>query len=168
MEPIANLPEKDWHRGFISRLFLGAMIAGLPSLQSFADEGIVYPDSAQIEFTRIVNADTITLDITNLKPDSVTDCFISDFTPSQTMDIELLVDGIIRGDIAIEREYGTVYSDRYTTRWIIGSFYQSIRLKYYSHNYSGTELSWSGGHPFPIFGTMPFGIGPPLNLGWQQ
>jgi hypothetical protein len=82
--------------------------------------------------------------------------------------MECLVDGVIRQNPEIEREYGSVYSDRFTTRWIIGDFAQSLRIKYYSANYSGTELSWSAGHPFPIFGTMPFGIGPPLNIGWEQ
>jgi len=163
-----NILEKDWYRVFILRLSLGVMIAGSLSLQSFAENGLVYPDSALVTFTRELQADTIIVEVISQSADSVVEFYLSDFTTAQTIALECLVDGVLRNSPEIEREFGTVYSNRYTTRWILGNFAQSIRLKYYSANYNSTELSWSAGHPYPIFGTISSGIGPPLNVHWEE
>jgi len=152
---------------FILRLFLSIMIVGLSSLQSFAEPGQIYPDSSDMIFFWQISNDTITVDIENLSAEPIVSFFLSDFTDSAAIFIECLVDGFRKSQLPTEQEYGSVYPDKYTNRWIVGDFSQRLILKYYSPNHNGCLMRWSAGHPYPLFGTIR-GIGPPVNLSWHQ
>lgn len=146
------------------------MIVGLLNSQSSAEDGIPLPDTARISFTRTVSNDTVIIAISNLSSDSVRNLFISDFTDSQTVEVECLVDNDPCSTLVVEREFNSVYAGKLSTRWVIGSFFQTVNLKYYSIQYSGNELSLSAGHPFAIMGMIAVntGIGPPRDLHWGQ
>jgi hypothetical protein len=136
-------------------LILAFAIAGLASLQSYADDGVVYPDSARVMFARDVSFDTVLVTITNLSSDSVHSFFLTDYTDSPAQSLECRVDGTIRDDLFIEHEAGNVYPGRNTICWVIDGFESTVRLKYYSVSYTSDEVSFSAGHPYPIFGIMP-------------
>jgi hypothetical protein len=142
-------------------LILVFAIAGLASSQLYADDGIVYPDSAHVMFARDVSFDTVLVTITNLSSDSVHSFFLTDYTNLPAQSLECRVDGIIRDDLLIEHESGNVYPSRNTICWVIGGFESTVRLKYYSLSYIGNEISFSAGHPYPIFGIMPENGGQP-------
>jgi hypothetical protein len=148
-------------------LWLSLMIAGWLSLQSSAEDGSVYPDTAGISFTRQVISDTVTITILSLSEDSLTNLFISDFTASEVVFIECRIDGNPVDSLPTEREFGSVYPHKYTTRWTTGDFYRILCLKYYSSSYNGYYLSWCAGHPYPVLG-MISAIGPPGAAIWQQ
>ena len=137
------------------------------SLQSYAEEGRVFPDSAQVNFAWQVNSDTVTVMIENLSSQPIEHFFLSDFTDSAAVLINCLVDGIDSDPLEADSEYGSVYPGQYTTRWVVDVFSQSLSIKYYSPSYSGNKLSWSAGHPFAIFGILT-AIPPPQNVIWQQ
>jgi len=143
------------------------VIAGLLSLPLYADEGWVYPDSADVNFSWQVSSDTMTVMIENLSAQPIEHFFLSDFTDSQTVFIECLIDGVVIDSLPIDLEFGSVYLDKFVTRWIIGEFSDSLILKYYSPLYNGNRMTWSAGQPFAIFGVLP-SIGPPLNVIWRQ
>jgi hypothetical protein len=165
-----NARPKGLSRASILPLFLAMMIAGLSSSLSFADDGLILPDSARISLSRAVSNDTVLLTINNLSPDSVKNFFLSDFTDSQVVAIECVIDNIPVSDPRIEKELGSVYVGKYSTRWVLGGFQSSVRLKYYSPNYSSNEISLSAGHPYAIMGmiTVNLGIGPPREVHWGQ
>jgi hypothetical protein len=164
-KPLGSCP-----RASFLRLFLGIMIIGMSNSPSFADNGIPVPDTAKVSFTRTVSSDTVTVTIQNLSSDSVRNLFMSDFTNSQVVNIDCMVDNISRGNLIVEREFGSVYPGKYSTRWIIGNFYQTVYLRFYSLQYTSNELSLSAGHRYSIFGTMSVNasIGPPRDLHWGQ
>jgi hypothetical protein len=149
------------------RLFPSLIIVGLLSLRLFAEEGQVYPDSAMIEFTWQVNFDTVSVRIHNLSTQPVEHFFLSDFTDSQTIFIDCLIDGVLVDSLPIDIEFGSVYPGKFTTRWVISEFSDSLLLRYYTPFYNGNKMTWSAGQPYAIFGLLP-GIGPPLNLSWRQ
>ncbi len=95
---------------------------------------------------------------------------MSDFTDSQVVEIECLVDNAPCGNLVVEREFNSVYAGKFSTRWTMGGFLHTAYLKFFSESYSSNELSWSAGHPYAIFGTMStnIGIGPPRDLHWEQ
>jgi len=149
------------------RLFLSLMIVGFLNLQLYAEEGWVYPDSAEISFSWQVDSDTVTVMIENLSTQPVEHFFLSDFTDSQIVFIDCLVDGVVVDSLPTDLDFGSVYPDKFVTRWIIGEFSDSLLLKYYSPLYNSNRINWSAGQPFAIFGVLP-GIGPPLSVSWQQ
>lgn len=165
-----SISEKGLRRVFILPLLLALTITGLSSSQSCAEDGLVYPDSAQVFFSRTVQHDTVTVLIQNLSADSVVNLFLSEFTDSVVVDLECLVDGVPIPDSVINHGFGDVYPGKHTTRWLIGAFAQTALFKYYSPLYTSCETSWSAGHPYAIFGIMPLvsGIGPPRNVSWGQ
>lgn len=167
MDIILNMLVKIYRRGYISRLWLSLMIAGSLSSPSSAEDGRVYPDTARVSFTWQVISDTVTITIQGLSEDSLTNLFVSDFTDSEPVFIECRIDGEPVDSLPTEREFGDVYPDKYTTRWIAGDFHQSLYLKYYSSSYNGYYLSWSAGHPYPVFGMISV-IGPPGTVAWQE
>ncbi len=149
-------------RAFISPLLPALLIGAWLNLPSYAEDGLVYPDTAGVEFTWQVNGDTVTVAILNPTADSLTHFFISDDTDSQAVLIDCLIDGISIDPLETDSEFGTVYPDKYTTRWIIDHLAHSVIMRYYSSAYGDYKMNWSAGHPYPIFGMMP-GIGPPVD-----
>ncbi len=167
MEIITNMLTRACLRVYISRLLISMMIAGSLSLQSSAEEGFVFPDSARVSFAWQIDFDTVTVIIENLSQDPLTQFFISDHTDSEAVFIDCRIDGIEVDSLPTDLEFGTVYPDKFTTRWIIDDFSQSLLLRYYSESYSGFKMNWSAGHPYPIFGILP-GIGPPVGPWWWE
>jgi len=137
---------------------------GWLSSPSYAENNFIFPDSAQLNFNVQVIGDTIIISIDNLSSQPVEKFFLSDFTGTPANLLECRVDNTVVDSVVTETLYGSIYSDKYTTRWVIGTFSNNLQLKYYP--YSG-NISFSGAHPFPFFGVMP-GIGPPVNLKWTQ
>jgi hypothetical protein len=142
-------------------------IAVSSSSLSFAEEGFVYPDTAMISFDWITYYDTVTVSIINESSKPLTDLFISDFTDSSAILMSCLIDGIYIDSIEMDSEYGSVYPDKYTTRWIIGSFSDSLILKYCCPQYSDYKICFSAGNPFPVFGVIPE-IGAPREVTWLE
>lgn len=163
---IPKISLRGSRREFISRLLVSLTIVVSLNLPSSAEEGLVYPDSAGILFDWSPFNDTITVTITNQSSQPVTNLFISDFTDSATAFISCVIDGINQDSLPTDLEYGSVYANRYTSRWIIGDFLQEVILQYYCPLYNSFHISFSAGHPFPVFGTMP-GIGKPREVSWQ-
>jgi hypothetical protein len=165
-----SISRKDLPRVCILQLLLALAIAGLLNSQLFADDGFVFPDSANISWSREVSYDTVIVIVNNLSSDSVRNFFLSDITDSLTEDLECQVDSSLVDNPVIESDLGDIYPGKFTIRWIIGSFLYSVRLKYYSRAYASGGLSLSAGHPYATFGTMARvnGIGPPRNLHWVQ
>lgn len=169
MEYTPNISAQICRRAFILPLLSAIMAVGLPSSQSYAETGIIYPDSANVSFSREVSQDTTTVFLVNQGVNPVENLFISEFTGSPTILLECVKDGLPFDVPIIEREFDTVYANRYVTRWLIGTFGQAVTLKYYCPGYDSYELCWSAGQPFAIFGIMPQRhIGPPTDIGWQQ
>jgi hypothetical protein len=135
-----------------------------------AEDGIVLPDSARVGFSYSVNAETVTVAIQNLSSDPVEHCFLSDFTLAWPEFIGGEIDGLAIESMPTERETGQVYPDRFTTRWLVGSFSESLILRYYCAGCDAHLVSWSAGHPFAIFGfsSNAHPIGPPRNLRWHE
>jgi len=154
-------------RESISRLSTGLMIVALSSSLSFAEDGRLYPDTSGVSFTRVVNADTVTLVILNLASDSLYHVFVSDHTDIEPVLVECLIDGTPVDSLPSDHESGTIFPGKFTTRWVIGKFERIVILKYYSNSYRGNPVNISGGHPFPFFGIIP-GIGAPEYLLWWQ
>jgi len=148
-------------------LSIAIMIAVSSSLRSCAEEGLVYPDSAMISFDWTTYYDTVTVSIINGSSKSVTDLFISDFTDSSTIFMSCLIDGAYSDSVIMDSEFGSVYSDKFTTRWIIGSFSNSLILKYCCPQYSDYKICFSAGNPFPVFGVIP-AIGAPREVTWLE
>ena len=143
------------------------MIVALLSSPSFAEEALIHPDSAQISFDWTADFDTVTILVQNYSFAPVTNLFISDFTDASTTFLSCLLDGVNIGSIPIDSEFGTVYSNKHTTRWLIGDFSDSLTLKYHCPAYNSLLIHFSAGVPFPIFGYMP-GIGSPREVSWQE
>jgi len=156
-----------YRQGYISRLSLSLMIVVLSSLPSFAEDGQVYPDTSAVSFSRAVVADTVTLTVQNLGADSLRHVFISDHTDSTTVFVQCLIDGSLVNNLPTDNEYGTIFPGKFTTRWVVGNFQNYVILRFYSNSYRGSPVSFSGGHPFPVFGVIP-GIGSPDYLLWRQ
>lgn len=157
-------------RALILPLSLALIAAGLSNSPSCAEDGLVYPDSAGVQFSRTIHADTVTVLIQNQTPDAVTNLFIAEFTDAPIAALDCQVDGAQAPDSVIERSFGDIYPGKHTTRWLLGAFTQNVRLKYYSPIYTSIELTWCAGHQFAVFGMMPLmsGIGPPRNVNWGE
>ena len=146
---------------------LALVIIGLLSSLSFAEEGPVYPDSAKVEFHWNVSSDTVIIQIENLSQEIIRDFYFSEFTKTPPILVECRIDDVIVDSLPMDQQYGSVYADRLTTRWIVGDFRNSILLKYYVNIYGGYRFSWSATNSHAMFGTLP-PIGPPRNLCWRQ
>jgi hypothetical protein len=120
-----------------------------------------------VAFSWQIDYDTVTVNIQNLSSDSVSNFFLSDFTDSLSEVIECLIDGVIVDSLPTDLEFGTVYPNMYSTRWVVGDFATSLYIKYRSSSYDGYRMSWSAGHPYPIFGILSV-IGPPIDPAWRQ
>jgi len=164
---IHSMSTINFRQGFISRLLANLTIVALLSSPSFAEEALIYPDSAQISFDWTADQDTVTVLVQNYSIDPVTNLFISDFTDSSTIFISCLIDGVNVDSIPIDPEFGTVYPNKYTTRWLISDFSDSLILKYHCPAYNSFQINFSAGVPFPVFGFMP-SIGAPREVSWQE
>ena len=164
---IRNILMKNSPQGFILLLSISMTIAVSLNSQSCAEEGLVYPDSARISFDWSTYYDTVTVSIINGSSTTLTDLFISDFTDSSTIIISCLIDGVYVDSIEMDSEFGSVYPDMYTTRWIIESFSDSLILKYFCPSYDEFQVCFSAGNPFPVFGIMPE-IGAPREVTWME
>jgi hypothetical protein len=141
-------------RQLLTCLFFGLMIGGILCSTSLAEDGIVYPDSARVMFTRDITFDTVLVTVTNLAGDSVLNFFLTDYSDTVVESLECQVDGVVRDDILNENETGNVYPGKKTICWVVGGFQSSVRIKYHAQSNAGDDLSWSAGHPFPIFGII--------------
>ena len=140
----------------------------LAQRQSFGVTCMVYPDTARATFSWQLNHDTVTVVIQSQSADTLRNIFLSDHTDSSTVLIECIKDGVTFTPQIIEREFATIYPNKFTTRWVIGNVGSMLQLKYYSKLYTGNFFSWSAGHPFAVFGILtetPY-IGPPTNIHW--
>lgn len=149
------------------RLFLIVMIVVVSRSPLFADDGTVYPDSARISFTRVVNDDTVIVTIVNLGSDSLSNIFISEHTAAEPIFVGCSIDGNPVDPVQTESEWETVFPERFTTRWVLGDFGQIAVLKYYSVSNHGALVTVCGGHPYPFFGLFR-GIGSPEEVNWRQ
>lgn len=170
MDSTPSAPVKGWYRASISLLSAALATAGLSNSASYADDGITLPDSTAVRMYREIRADTVYLYFQNPGIDSIQHLFVSDFTDSPAVTLECIIDDEPNENEIIEREFGTVYPDMYTTRWLIGAFARTVMVKFYSPVYTSCRVSWSAGLPEPIFGFSPDGngIGPPVAVGWRQ
>lgn len=140
------------------------MLIVLLSSLSFADDGIVYPDSADISFVWSVDNDTITLMVQNNSGQAVTDFYLSTNAPVATTLIDCIVDASVTVPDNTDLTLGAVYTGMYNTRYIIDSFSDKVILKYYPFS---ADFSFSAGKGFPVFG-VPRKVGPPAKLQWNQ
>ncbi len=109
--------------------------------------------------------DTITVTISNQNGTPVNDLFITDYSDTPALLIECRVDNS-PVSVTTESIEGSVYSGKYTNRWVIGTVTQNVQLKYVG---SSGNLSFSAAHPNGLFGVMSLStIGPPQNVGWTQ
>ena len=114
----------------------------------------VYPTSNHIEVIKISVADTLTVTINNLSFDDVDDFFLTVNSDDSILVIENEIDGNTNPVIAYEVTDGIIYPNQLSTSWIIGTFSQSISLKFYTLNSASSHLTISGKHPFAFFGIL--------------
>jgi len=156
-----------WLLASISPLLPVIILSAALNSQCFAEVGRVYPDTARVEFSWEQNQDTVIITVNNLSADSLTNFVISDHTDSAATFIECTIDGLNIETLPSEQSFGEIIPNKFTTRWLINDFYESMTLKYRCGSYRGFSLTFYAGHPYPIFG-IASGIGPPFGPGWWQ
>ena len=154
---------KVWPQAFILPLLLAVMSVAWSSSPLFAEEGRAYPDTAQVALSFEMAADTVTVTIRNLSAQPVDNLVLADFATAGNELISCTVDGF-PSTPTILSDSGLVFSDRFSTRWLVGSFSDNARITYLSFS---TSMYFTAGHPYPVFGVVP-AIGPVRSLQWQQ
>lgn len=151
------------------RFIYSLIIAVLLSISAAAEDGVTYPDSARVRFSRHVNFDTVAVTIQNLSSNPLQDMFVSVCSDTAAELIVCFVDGNQLTPSFYDNENGTIYPNKNTTRWVIGNFNLSLSLQFYSPNAGGADLFFSAGHPYPITGILvaDFGGLPPPVSGFS-
>ncbi len=142
------------------------MLVAWSSSLSYAETGLVFPTGAGLALSWQTSGDTITVTISNQNATPVNNLYITDYTGTPAQLVECRIDNIATPSVTTDISAGSVYSGMYTNQWVIGTFTQSVRLRYIG--YSG-NLSFSASHPTSVFGFMSMAtIGPPQNVNWTQ
>ena len=144
-------------------LLLAVMSVAWSSSPLFAEEGRVYPDTAQVALSFEMVADTVSVVIRNLSAQPVDNLVLADFAAAGNELISCTVDGLSTSPTILS-DSGLVYSERFSTRWLIGSFSDNARITYLSFS---TSMYFTAAHPYPVFGVVP-AIGAVRSLQWQQ
>jgi len=140
------------------------ILAGLLNSLSWADSGLVCPDTAQIDFSWTIDSDTLTVVIDNNSGIPLSALFYTDYTLVPITLLNCIIDGVSTVPLATEVTSGSVYPGEITTRYIFTTVTDSIVLKYYPFSY---KFSFVTGNSFPIFGATRF-VGPPNNVLWVE
>lgn len=131
-------------------LFLVSLLCQIANATDY--QIAVMPDTNKVTVTTVSANDTINVTITNLSQTAISEFFLTIYSYDSMFVVENIIDGNANPSIVTDVSDGTIYANQLCTRFIIGSFSQSVSLKLYSSNSTYAHLTFCGKQPFAFFG----------------
>lgn len=118
---------------------------------TFADfQSTLTPHTTSLAFEGTLTSDTAMFNITNVSGENVDNFFVTAHTDYEISYLEVFIDGT-QQTIQTESEFGTVYSNKITSHWIIPQFSSEAVFIFHTLNATNQEYTFCGSKSFPFF-----------------
>ena len=114
----------------------------------------VYPDSHKVSVSASIDQQTVKITVINESLSPISNFFITAVTDDLVDTLSSVVDENTNKILTLEIESGSIYFNKYTTRWVVDSFTDSVTVLFNTNIPDRQNYSFCGNQPFPFFGII--------------